>query len=236
MIRLQELRISFLLWLATVTMSACSYSVQKNPAPEVPSPSQYKLSELTYSNVYDKVIRASCVGCHGNGGGISLETYALTKSHVQQIYQSVFVDRRMPKAPSAPLAADQLGLLNAWIKAGAPESASGEEPIPVPPLGPTFDSIKYHILEAKCLLCHAPGKPVARIPLVTKEDILNSPLELAIPGNPDESGLILAIMSDDPQKIMPPPTDHNGNSTGFTKLTDAEIQAIYDWIQNGAKD
>lgn len=216
-------------------LSACSQSSKPNPT-TVPPPSQFKLSELSYSNVYGQVIRVSCVGCHGTSAGINLETYASTKTHLQRIYQSVFVTHRMPKPPSTPLTDNQLGLLNAWIQAGAPESPSGDKSPPIPPLEPTFASIKYHIIESKCLFCHAPGKPVARIPLVTKEEILDSPLELALPGNPDESGLILAITHDDPRKIMPPPRDDQGNSTGFSKLSDAEIQTIYDWINNGAKD
>jgi mono/diheme cytochrome c family protein len=217
-------------------LSACDYSIEKNPGLDMPPPSQFKVSELNYSNVYGKVIRANCVGCHGSGGGISLESYELTKSHLKKIFQSVFVDRRMPKAPGPSLSANQLGLLNAWIQAGAPESAVDEDPTPVPPMGPTFEAIRYHIFETKCLLCHSPGKPAARISLVTKEDILESPLELAIPGNADESGLFLAVISENVRKIMPPPKDEHGNPTGLTKLSDAEIQAIYDWIQNGATD
>lgn len=221
--------------LLTGILSACNQSAETNPAP-VPPPSQFKLSELSYSNVYGQVIRLSCVGCHGTSAGINLETYASAKTHLQKIYQSVFVTHRMPKAPSTPLTDYQLGLLDAWIQAGAPESPSGNNSPTIPPLEPTFASIKFHIIESKCLFCHAPGKSVARIPLVTKEEILDSPLELALPGNPDESGLILAITHDDPRKIMPPPKDDHGNSTGFSKLSDVEIQTIYEWINNGAKD
>lgn len=215
-------------------LSACNYSLNKNPTLDTSSPKTFKMSELTYSNVYDKVFRASCVGCHGDAGGVRLESYEQIRSQLQRVYQSVIVERRMPKAPSPPLSASQLGLLNAWIQAGAPESTPGEDASPVPPLEPTFESIKYHILDVKCLLCHSPGKPVARIPLVTKNDILNSPLELAIPGNAEESGLYLAIIAEDVRKIMPPPKDDHGNPTGFNKLSEAEVQAVFDWIQNGA--
>lgn len=235
---LRELR--SVAWLGLVAaLSGCSYSIDKHPSSttDLPPVSQYKPSQLTYPAVYSQVLRQSCVGCHGNGGGVNLESYASIKANIDKIYKAVFTDRRMPKAPTAPLTREQLGLLNAWIQSGAPESAPDAEPAPTPiPLAPTFESIKYNILETKCLSCHAPGKPVARIPLVTKEDLLNSPLELVIPGNADESGIMISIRGLNPEKIMPPPKDAEGKPTGFTKLSDQEIDAIALWITNGAKD
>jgi mono/diheme cytochrome c family protein len=230
----REPRTFFQMALIASLLAGCSYSVQKNPAPDVPSSQNYKQSELAFANVYGRVIRPNCVGCHGNGGGINLESYANVKANLSKIYQAAITERKMPKAPNAPL---DLGLLNAWIQAGAPETAPGEEPGPTPiPLGPTFASIKYNILDAKCVLCHSPGKPVARIPLVTQDDLLNSPLDLVLPGNPDESGIMLAIRGANPEKLMPPPKDADGKPTGFTKLSDQEIDAIALWITNGAKD
>ncbi len=228
---------SFIITAAAGVLSSCSYSIQKNPVPSIPSAQNYKQSELGFGNVYSRVIRPNCIGCHGNGGGVNLESYANIKANLTKIYQAAIVERKMPKAPNAPLSADDLGLLNAWIQAGAPETAPGGEPGPTPiPLGPNFASIKYNILDSKCLLCHAPGKPVARIPLVTKDDLLNSPLDLVLPGNPDESGIMLAIRGVNPEKLMPPPKDANGSPTGFTKLSAQEINAIAQWITNGAND
>jgi len=217
-----------------ILLSGCSYSIQKTVQPEVPPSSQYKTSELTYGSVYTRVFRASCVGCHGTSGNVNLESYAAARSHLTKIYQSTILERKMPKAPTAPLTADQLGLLNAWIQAGAPESSPGEEP--PPPLEPTFESIRTHILEPKCLMCHAPGKPVARIPLVTRENLLNSPLDIVVPGNAEESGIILAVTSERPDKLMPPPKDENGQPTGFSKLSNEEIRILSEWINRGAQD
>ncbi len=75
---------------------------------------------------------------------------------------------------------------------------------------------------------------MARIPLVTKEDLLNSPLELVIPGNVEESGLMIAITRVD-QKRMPPIKDEHGNPTGYSALPDLEIEAIKKWILDGAQ-
>ena len=234
--KIRELKFFFWIWLCAA-LAACSYSKEKEPALDLPPLGNYLASELTFRSVYARVIRPSCVGCHGNGGGINLESYANVKASLGRIYDAAIQKRTMPKAPNAPLSREDLGLLNAWIRSGAPEIAPGEDPgQPPPPLEAKFDSIKFHILEPKCVSCHAPGKPVGRIPLVTKEDLLNSPLDLVLPGNPDESGIMLSIRGVNPEKIMPPLKDADGKPTGFSKLTDQEIETVSAWIKNGAKD
>lgn len=235
--RLKSIGSFIVVLVAACALAACNYSIQKHSAPNIPSPANYSKSELSYNSVYDRVLRSSCVGCHGTGGGINLETYSGVKSNLSKIYQAAIIDRKMPKAPNSPLTSNQLGLLNAWILAGAPETAPGGGPGTIPiPLAPTFSSIKYNILEPKCLMCHAPGKPVARIPLVTMDDLLNSPLDLVIPGNSDESGIVLSVRGANPAKIMPPPKDASGNPTGLAPLPPQEIDIIVQWILNGAKD
>jgi uncharacterized membrane protein len=222
---------------AVINFAACNYSILKHPVSQGQIPQSFKASELSFSSVYQKVFLPNCVGCHGNGGGINLETYPNVMANLLQIKQAAVDGRSMPKSPGLALTGDQIGLLNAWILAGAPEAASDGNPDPPPAtLEPTFVSIQTNILQPKCVLCHAPGQPVERIPLVTKEDLLNSPLDIVIPGNPDESGIVLAIQGANPRKIMPPPKDASGNPTGFVKLSDAEITAIVQWITNGAKD
>lgn len=112
-----------------------------------------------------------------------------------------------------------------------PEPAPGPEPEPHPepePLKPTYDSIRSRILVPQCLNCHSQGGQAARLPLATKEDLLNSPMELVIPGNVEESSIVIAIERQD-SKRMPPPQTGDG-------LKQEEIQIIKEWIQNGAKD
>lgn len=216
-------------------LSGCNYSIQKLTPQAVPPPSQYKTSELSFASVYSRVLRTNCISCHGSSGNVNLESYANTKSKIEKIYQSAILDKKMPKAPGNPLSSDQLGLLNAWIQAGAPEAATGGGD-PIPPLEAKFESIKLHILEPKCLMCHSPSQPVSRIPLVTLGDLLNSPLDLVLPGNAEESGIILAITNERPDKLMPPAEGSDGKPTGFSKLSDEEIKIFTDWINSGAKD
>ncbi len=220
-----------LLFISALAQVSCG-AYHKSSGQYFPDKSNYKLSELGFSTIQNRVLRNNCVGCHGNGGGVNLESYANVKLHLEAVRTAVFVSRRMPKAPGPPLTQDQLGLLNAWIEAGAPERAPEEDPLPLP-LAAEFESIRTNILIPKCQICHSPGKPVARIPLVTKEDLLDSPLELVIPGNIEESGLVIAITRTD-SKMMPPSKDAQGNPTGFTRLSDPEIAAIQTWISEGA--
>lgn len=211
----------------------CNYSIMKVQPAEVPRASLYKPSELSFSAVYSKVLRTNCTGCHGTSGGVNLETYQEVKRHLNAIVQSTITTRQMPKLPNMPLDSAQLGLLNAWIQAGAPETAGSDE-VPLPTLEPTYASIRAVILEPKCLMCHAPGKPTARVPLVTWKDLLESPLDIVIPGNAAESGLILSVTHEDPDKLMPPPRDKEGKPTGYSPLSAREIQVLMDWINRGA--
>ncbi len=214
----------------------CDYSIMKIQPAEVPPSSQYKQSELSFSSIYSKVFLHNCIGCHGNSGGVNLESYPEVRRHLPKIMQSTITTRQMPKLPNLPLSAEQLGILNAWIQAGAPEAAEAERPLPLPRLEATFASIKAVLLEPKCLMCHAPGKPTARVPLVTKRDLLDSPLDIVIPGNAAESGLILSVTHSNPNKLMPPERDEKGQPTGFSRLSEREIQVLIDWINAGAPD
>jgi len=93
---------------------------------------------------------------------------------------------------------------------------------------PTLSSIKKNIISVRCQICHSPGGKADHIPLITHSDFVDSPREIVLPGNPDESGIIIAISKTDDDR-MPPP------STG-DPLTDKQIDAIYKWIKDGALD
>lgn len=103
------------------------------------------------------------------------------------------------------------------------------------PLGPTYRSIQANILDQKCTSCHSPGNPIARIPLNTYEDLINSPLDIVLPGNSAESGIFLVISTDDEDMIMPPPY-FKGKPTGLLPLSVDEISAIKEWIDQGAQN
>lgn len=101
------------------------------------------------------------------------------------------------------------------------------------PLEPTYKSVQKNILDQKCVSCHTPGSPVGRIPLNKYEDLLNSPLDIVLPGNSEESGIILVASSQDEDVVMPPPFFKN-QPTGYLPLSPEEILTIQEWIDQGA--
>lgn len=93
----------------------------------------------------------------------------------------------------------------------------------------TFMLIKERIFSPRCFSCHSAGGSAPHVSLETREELVDSPLEIVIPGNPDESGIIIAITRSD-DKRMPPP------DSGIAPLTAAEIDAIRRWIAEGARE
>lgn len=213
---------------------------------------------LSFSYVYEKVFQPKCISCHGKAEGVSLESYEDIAVNILKIKRSVFETKSMPKrgeldkeeqailwtwldmgAPKDSVAAgSEVGDSNG----GGPGlgDGSGDNPnpdregsgdssgSPVLPLTATFSSISKNIFEPKCVSCHAVGKDAKRI-LLDKASLLNSPLELIVPGDADESGLIIAVERDDKNR-MPPEKE------GYSKLSDAELTAMRTWIVNGAID
>lgn len=93
----------------------------------------------------------------------------------------------------------------------------------------TFTLIKERILSPRCFYCHSAVGSASRVSLETRREVVDSPLEIVIPGNPDESGIIIAITRTD-DKRMPPP------DSGIPPLTATEIDAIRQWITEGARE
>ncbi|MBC7467277.1 MAG: hypothetical protein H7256_14900 [Bdellovibrio sp.] len=186
-----------------------------------------KISELSYSMINHRIFFPRCVACHGAGTNVNLETYAGVVSNLALIKKAIFQDMSMPKQGS--LSVEELSYLWNWINLGAPEQAQNGNLSPAPEsILPTYDSINTHVFMSSCKDCHNPNGSGKRI-LFDKESLLNSPLELIIPGNPDESGLVIAIERMD-DKRMPP------GKEGYSQLKDEDKLAIRKWIENGAKD
>lgn len=93
------------------------------------------------------------------------------------------------------------------------------------PLKPTWAAVFDNIIIEKCLECHSPGGKGAKFPLTSLQEIIESPLELVIAGNPEDSGLYIAVTRED-EKRMP---------SNAPPLSREELRAIYDWIKNGAR-
>lgn len=99
---------------------------------------------------------------------------------------------------------------------------------------PDFNRDVRPILSDNCYTCHGPdpASREARLRLDLREAALAggiSGLAAIIPGNPDESELILRIVSPFEDEIMPPADSHK------VPLTPDQINVLKAWIQNGAE-
>jgi uncharacterized membrane protein len=213
------------------TLSACNYTRMKsggngaNDSFGTLDPSE-KAASMNFSYINENIIKPRCVSCHGNSGGVNLESYENILSHMHVIHQSVFIDNTMPKRGT--LSDSERRLLWHWLDMGCPKESPGSTPPPVDELKPTFDSINAHIFQVRCVTCHSPGNAGKRV-LLDKQSLLNSPLDLVLPGNADESGLVVAVERAD-EKRMPPAKE------GYGPISDQEKKAIRTWIANGATE
>ncbi len=211
-------------------MLGCNYTKLKQTSADENlkfSLPEEKLSSLSYSLISQKIFSPKCISCHGNSGNISLESYTDVTRNMALIKKAVFDERTMPKR--GVLSDEELSYLWNWMRLGAPEQAHNGNVDPVPELIlPTYDSINKKVFQTSCKDCHNPTGSGKRI-LFDKDALLNSPLELVIPGNPDESGLVVALERID-SKRMPPAKE------GYSSLKDDVKAAIRKWIENGAKD
>ncbi len=207
-------------------LSSCNYSILKNSdngqdikynlTPE-------KLSQLSYNKLASSVFSTNCTSCHGNSGRINLESYSEVLKNLSLIKKVVFFDKTMPK--NSNLNEDQLSNLWNWIKLGAPEKPEDTQQ---DLLVPTYDSINKHVFQTSCKDCHNAAGSAPRV-LFDRQSLLNSPRELVLPGNPDESGLVLALERTDDNR-MPPAKE------GYSEVSQEIKNIIRLWIMNGAKD
>ncbi|OUT58411.1 MAG: hypothetical protein CBB71_13205 [Rhodopirellula sp. TMED11] len=83
------------------------------------------------------------------------------------------------------------------------------------------------ILSDKCFLCHGPAESTreAELRLDKREDAVDA--GAFEPGDAEASELIVRVLTDDPDSIMPPPGSNK-------QLTDREKQLLQDWVNQGA--
>jgi|GEM_PF-383565 len=104
------------------------------------------IEKASWNQVLEQVLIPQCINCHGNKGGVSLESYQDAQKWAEAIEATVFVKKSMP--PKRPLTDSQKEILAAWLLAGQPlnpaKPAPTPEPLtpnpnpePTPPAGPT---------------------------------------------------------------------------------------------------
>lgn len=111
------------------------------------------------------------------------------------------------------------------------ETSSGIKQANMEPL-PHSDGLFSQVdalFTARCYSCHGPNKAKGGLRLDTREFALeggNSGDPTLVPGNPDESELIVRVLLPDGHRRLMPP---KGN-----RLTDDEVRLLFDWISAGA--
>lgn len=208
---------------------SCNYRIDKAQNNGPVSAPRELLETISFQQLKKEVFVPKCISCHGNAGGVNLESHASAHRHMNAIQRSVLQTKSMPKAPVSPLTDRQLELMIAWVDAGGPEHARGggvhelpETQTPSDPNALNFQKISEKIIERKCLSCHMAGEHAASIPLDTREQLL---AKLVVPGKPEES-LFYTITIPGAMNMMPP--------YPVSPLTNKERKLIEKWIREGA--
>lgn len=204
-----------------------------------------------YASIRSMILEKRCISCHsgsGDGSDYPLDLKSMltrnaidsqlkvvipgdpdNSAFLKRLVLSETDDDLMPPSDSGykKLTKEEIDTVRAWIKRGAPE----EEP--TVPLEPNFDSIDTLILQQRCINCHSDFEEAEKYPLdyqsLLNNNGINSPFKLVIPGDPENSILIMRLtLPDTNQGRMPPPVSIN------KKLTPSEIAIIRAWIKQGA--
>lgn len=220
--------IAFVAILILATGCSPSHTTLEKTGGEIEVP-QKLVESISFNELYNRVLEPKCIGCHSGSAKINLMSFESVKTHGAKIERAALDSRKMPKQPVQPLDSDQLQILAAWIKAGMPENPLSGEPAPeILKLEPTFASIQAKIFNPRCVACHRSGGEAHQVSLSSPSDMINSPLEVVVPGDPEMSGLMIVIQEGARKKMPPLKSD-------FGPLTENEIKVIGEWIADGAK-
>lgn len=134
---------------------------------------------LGYNSLRSMIFERHCISCHGDKGGVNLETYSKARSELNAIMNRAVVAMDMPPPPAAPLSASERALIQAWVNAGGPEndvSPSSAPLSPVPedlPTGPVrYAQVRQKVFKPKCVWCHGEKYTKHGVDLRTYESVI----------------------------------------------------------------
>lgn len=195
---------------------------------------------IDFQTQIQPVLNASCISCHQGakaGGGLSLDSAAAMArggksgaivtagdpmgSALYQRIASTDQSLRMPLG-GAPLPADSIALIRAWIEQGAPGIAAAKKQ------AIEFARDIQPIFEANCYTCHSGPQPKAQLRLDRGAAALKGGMSGAViqPGNSGSSRLIHRVSGMGGEPRMP---------FGRKPLSDDQIALLKLWIDQGAK-
>ncbi|MBW7881311.1 MAG: c-type cytochrome [Caldilineaceae bacterium] len=231
-------------------------SEPEEQATEAPATPAIDLANVNYEDHVLPIFEQHCAECHGDEKaeeGLKLITYrsALAGSQYGPVLVpgdpdnsylvEMVVSGKMPKRGD-PLTPEEIEIIIAWIRAGAPEQgtpsgeatpAPAETPDALPEEStPAVDlanvSFQNHVLpifEQHCAECHGDEKAEEGLKLIRYNTALAGSQygPVIVPGDPDNSYLVEMIVSGKMPKRGDP-------------LSPAEIEIITAWIAAGAPD
>jgi mono/diheme cytochrome c family protein len=187
------------------------------------------------------ILNESCVSCHagdqaaGNLRLDSLEHVAAGgalgavvvpgDSKASSLLQRVTTNDRALRMPpaGAPLAAESVAVLKAWIDAGAPGMQAAH-----PPKDVDFAADVEPLLKKNCFGCHSGAQPKSQLRLDAKAAAMRGGLggPVIVPGKSADSRLVHRVEGRGGEQRMPLKGE---------PLKPAEIAILKSWIDQGAK-
>lgn len=156
---------------AAALLQACGYRNDKTNTDLQMALNAAPGTVLGYDSLKALIFQPKCISCHGNSGGVNLQSYSSTVAALSQIQSAVIDQQIMP--PSGPLSAQEQGAIQAWINAGAPEQDISPTPthsptaIPSPSRTPSptpspsssggqvsYAQVNSQIFTPQCVSCH----------------------------------------------------------------------------------
>jgi hypothetical protein len=172
---------------------------------------------LNFATVQDFILGPQCVGCHAWAGDEALVRTRVVPGNpsASRLYTEL-ASGRMPRG-AAKLSPQQLKLVSDWIIALASDTNPPPQPIE---LKPTYASLKVHLLDKSCTMCH--NSSARRLPsFETYEDVVDEA---------DDIQYYLEFGAADGNPM--PPLDRDGNPRAPVP-TQAVVDAFKEWVVNG---
>lgn len=228
------------------------------PQPSPPVAPPPGTSAPTYCKEVKPILDRTCGGCHGSPpsggapGTFRLDTYA-DAGGVQgagakalRIKARAVVQQSMPPVGAPAPTPEELGLLAAWVDAGAPECGD----VVVPPGGGTpaapqvpevvrFSEHVQPVLSTFCISCHGGGDPEGDFSVepdrayrnLMAESDCDSHSWRVVPGDPEGSVLWRTLVGhSDCAPAMPYKTP------GLKSVSETDFLIIEKWIAQGAQN
>ena len=145
-----------------LTITACGeFLPRSSKAPIIRGSESTGQNELTFDNVFNKVIGPKCASCHEDDYHANMKNYEVVKSKASSMLIKV-ENNTMPRPEDTAyrLTVSEKELLVAYLRAGAPRDETSRPPIEREKLQPNYNSLYKKVFAPKCIGCHQPEKKI----------------------------------------------------------------------------